>query len=420
MMAFVGHSIRNALRTFRVPMVAKYHQSIGHLSDNFVHSGRRLFSSSSDSSVEDTFKMAVTQVNGLRSEPGNEVKLKLYALYKQSTVGPCNATKPGMFDVVAKYKWEAWSNLGEKSKNDSMKEYINLVESLIKSIGLVEGELDNNVGKTDSNPSAQSSSSSTDPLVITNKQGVLTMRLNRPDKKNALLTEMYHQITKTLNDSANDDNVKMIIITGTGDYFSSGNDLTNFQIKPTDDIVKLAKDSALLLENFVNSFIDFPKPLVAVINGPAFGIMVTTLALCDNVICSDKATFQTPFMSTSQTPEGCSTYTFPRIMGTAKANSMLLFNQPLTAQEALQAGFVSKVIPHEQLNNYLDSWLYGEKGLLSFGSTITWTKGKPLIRTEEERQQLKKVNKIECQILAETWLSPDFTQAMMKFFSRKK
>lgn len=107
-------------------------------------------------------------------------------------------------------------------------------------------------------------------------------------------------------------------------------------------------------------------------------------------------------------------------MGTAKANSMLLFNQPLTAQEALQAGFVSKVIPHEQLNNYLDSWLYGEKGLLSFGSTITWTKGKPLIRTEEERQQLKKVNKIECQILAETWLSPDFTQAMMKFFSRKK
>ncbi|XP_015794974.1 enoyl-CoA delta isomerase 2, mitochondrial isoform X2 [Tetranychus urticae] len=408
-MSFVYNSVNTVIRANR-GLIFKYRSAVNNANISNFNVCKHFFSSNS---VDDTFKMAVTQVAGLRSEPGNEVKLKLYALYKQATVGPCNADKPGMFDVVAKYKWEAWSKLGNKSKEESMEDYIKLVESLIKSIGLVESEAQND-------KEAKPSTSSPEGMVITNKQGVLTLRLNRPEKKNALLTSMYHEITKNFNDAAKDDSVKMVVLTGTGDYFSSGNDLTNFQIKPTDDIAKLAKDSAGLLEDFVNAFIDFPKPLLAVVNGPAFGIMVTTLALCDNVICSDKATFQTPFLSTSQTPEGCSTYTFPRIMGTAKANAMLLFNQSLTAQEALQCGLVSKVIPHDQLDSYLDGLLYGNKGLLSFGSTITWRMGKPLIRTEEEKQIMKKINRIECLKLAETWLSPDFTQAMMKFFTRKK
>lgn len=407
-MSFVFNSVNTVIRANR-GLIFKYRSAVNNGNISNFNVCKHFFSSNS---VDDTFKMAVTQVAGLRSEPGNEVKLKLYALYKQATVGPCNADKPGMFDVVAKYKWEAWSKLGNKSKEESMEDYIKLVESLIKSIGLVESEAHDKEAKP--------TTSSPEGMVISNKQGVLTLRLNRPEKKNALLTSMYHEITKNFNDAAKDDSVKMVVLTGTGDYFSSGNDLTNFQIKPTDDIAKLAKDSAGLLEDFVNAFIDFPKPLLAVVNGPAFGIMVTTLALCDNVICSDKATFQTPFLSTSQTPEGCSTYTFPRIMGTAKANAMLLFNQSLTAQEALQCGLVSKVIPHDQLDNYLDDLLYGNKGLLSFGSTITWRMGKPLIRTEEEKQIMKKINKIECIKLAETWLSPDFTQAMMKFFTRKK
>lgn len=68
----------------------------------------------------------------LKSDPGNEEKLKLYALYKQATVGPNETPKPGSFDIVGKYKWAAWSTLGKMSKDEAKEEYIKLVEHLHK------------------------------------------------------------------------------------------------------------------------------------------------------------------------------------------------------------------------------------------------------------------------------------------------
>ena len=73
-----------------------------------------------------------------------------------------------------------------------------------------------------------------------------------------------------------------------------------------------------MLRNFVASFIEYPKILVAAVNGPAVGIGATLLGLFDAVYLSENATIRTPFSSTAQAPEGCSSYTFPRIMGRAK------------------------------------------------------------------------------------------------------
>lgn len=94
----------------------------------------RLFSSASDAAAAD-FDSYVKVSKTLKEDPGNETKLKMYALYKQSTIGTNNTPKPGAMDIVGKYKWAAWSNLGTMTKEDAQKEYIELVKKLVNEIG---------------------------------------------------------------------------------------------------------------------------------------------------------------------------------------------------------------------------------------------------------------------------------------------
>ncbi|XP_048448628.1 enoyl-CoA delta isomerase 2-like, partial [Rhincodon typus] len=132
---------------------------------------------------------------------------------------------------------------------------------------------------------------------------------------------------------------------GNGDYYCSGNDLSNFTDIGPEGIEQKSKNSGELLKRYVSHYIDFPKPLIGVINGPAVGVAVTVLGLFDAVYATDKATFHAPFSKLGQSPEGCSSYTFPKIMGTSKANEILLFNKKLTAAQACELGLVTEVFP---------------------------------------------------------------------------
>ena len=85
--------------------------------------------------LESRFTQSVADSKKLKDDPGNEAKLKLYSLFKQASVGPNTSPKPGAFDIVGKYKWQAWANLGDKTKEDAMKEYIAYVEQLEKEVG---------------------------------------------------------------------------------------------------------------------------------------------------------------------------------------------------------------------------------------------------------------------------------------------
>lgn len=101
----------------------------------------------------------------------------------------------------------------------------------------------------------------------------------------------------------------------------------------------------------MNAFINFSKPLAAVINGPAVGISVTLLGLFDLVFASDRATFNAPFTKIAQSPEACSTLTFPAMMGHVKASEFLIFNRKLTAKEAYERNMLTDVVEHAQLDN---------------------------------------------------------------------
>ncbi|NXT12136.1 ECI2 isomerase, partial [Prunella fulvescens] len=184
------------------------------------------------------FQKAQEQLKLLKKDPGNEMKLKLYALFKQATEGPCNAPKPGMLDFVKKAKWDAWNSLGNLSQDDARQKYAELVSSLVSAESASQKkEVSPEEGRHDGY----------ETLIVTTKNNITKIMFNRPDRKNAI----------------------------------------NHQVKQCVSYI-LHLLFSLLSRELVGHFIDFPKPLIAVVNGPAIGICVTVLGLCDVVYASDR------------------------------------------------------------------------------------------------------------------------------------
>lgn len=347
------------------------------------------------------FNSAKDKLGTLKKDPGNEAKLKIYALFKQATQGPCNTPKPGMMDFVNKAKWDAWKSLGSVSQEDARQKYVDLISSLFAAEGPAIAA------------SPTGSAKDFETLIVTTEDGITTIRLNRPEKKNAITVKMYDELMEAL-DLAGKDKSVITVLTGNGDYYCSGNDLNNFTNIPVGGAEKLAKDSGDLLKRYVSAYIDFPKPLIAVVNGPAVGISVTVLGLFDAVYATESATFHTPFSHLGQSPEGCSSYTFPKIMGPAKASEVLLFNKKLTATQAYQLGLVTEVFPDSSFQSEVWTKLKAYAKLPPNSLAFS----KQLIRGVD-KQNLHAVNVAEVERLKERWLSDECMQAIVNFFQAK-
>ena len=251
---------------------------------------------------------------------------------------------------------------------------------------------------------------SIDGLCVSFKNSVCTIKLNRPKKLNALTLDMYNGIRDVLNCTANDDTVKLVYITGTGIYFSSGNDISNFILIPSKEQIKKYEN---FFQEFVKAFIVYPKIILVGVNGPAVGIAVTILPLADFVYASDSATFQTPFTKFGLTPEGCSTFTFPRIMGYARANEVLIAGRKLTAQDAFDRGLLTDIIHQREFHRKIDEKVQYISSL-PFQS-ITYSKA--LMRNHEQ-EILLNVNEEECARVKERGKSEEVRNAAMTFFAK--
>lgn len=349
------------------------------------------------------FNHAKSQMGTLKNDPGNEAKLKIYALFKQATQGPCNTPKPGMLDFINKAKWDAWKSLGSISQEEARQNYVDLIGSLVEAEG----------GSAQVAAQPAGSAAAYDTLLVMTEDRITTITLNRPTKKNAITVEMYNEIIRALDQAAKDDSV-ITVITGAGDFYCSGNDLTNFTKIPEGGVQQMATDAGELLRQYVKAYIDFPKPLMAVINGPAVGVSVTLLGLFDIVYATERATFHTPFSQLGQSPEGCSSYTFPKMMGNAKASEMLLFNKKLTAVQACAQGLVTEVFPDSSFQTEVWSRLRAYAKLPPNSLALS----KQLIRGVE-KERLHAVNDAEVERLVERWLSDECMAAIMNFFQAK-
>jgi enoyl-CoA hydratase/carnithine racemase len=181
-------------------------------------------------------------------------------------------------------------------------------------------------------------------IIISNEGPVRKVRINRPDKKNALTLAMYETLAAAIEDAGREANVRCLLIAGAPEIFCAGNDLNDF--------LDMARSGGLgaPIVRFLHTLARCEKPMVAAVSGAAVGIGTTMLLHCDQVVAADNAALMTPFASLGLLPEAGSSLIAPRLMGHARAFSMLVMGKSLTAQEARTAGIVTSVVPAAELD----------------------------------------------------------------------
>ena len=165
---------------------------------------------------------------------------------------------------------------------------------------------------------------------------VLTVTLDRPNKRNALTVEMYSTLSAILADAAADPEVRCLVITGTGTGFCAGNDMQDFLTRPP-----TTADHPVLA--FMGALARLPKPLVAAVHGAAVGVGATMLLHCDLVYAARDTRLQTPFVNLGLVPEAGSSLLLPAMLGQRRAAELLLLGEPIDAHTALALGLINAV-----------------------------------------------------------------------------
>lgn len=249
----------------------------------------------------------------------------------------------------------------------------------------------------------------TGPILAQKREGVTTLTMNAPARLNGWTRQMMDALEAGLSAAAHDDETRVLVLTGADPYYCAGVNLAG--------ALRLGhprKMHAMIVENnqaLFNLFLDFPKPILIAVNGPALGASVTSATLCDGIIASDKATFSTPFAALGVTPEGCSSVQFARLMGEENAERMLGREgwRP-GAEEALDAGLVQWVVPHDRL---ADEAQRIAREWIDAGAQRRFRGG-------SGRDELKAVNARESVALADAFLGAPFIKAQFKFLSSRK
>lgn len=181
-------------------------------------------------------------------------------------------------------------------------------------------------------------------LEISIRNGVQTIRFNRPEKKNALKSDMYAAMTEALSKGDASADVTSHLFIGSGGVFTSGNDIAEF-------LERSNGGSALgtPVIGFIRGLAEVKKPMIAAVDGLAVGIGTTLLFHCDLVYATPTASLRTPFLDLGLVPEAGSSLLAPLRMGYARAFELLVLGEPFSAERAREAGIVNAIVPADQL-----------------------------------------------------------------------
>jgi enoyl-CoA hydratase/carnithine racemase len=186
------------------------------------------------------------------------------------------------------------------------------------------------------------------------KGRVAVITLNRPDRMNALTVLTHRELEKAIDNVEQDDRVQVVVITGAGKGFCSGDDVQDIFLNPEDNLKKQKENRLQFLQRKkhlmggAHRLVEINKPSIAAVNGAAVGYGCDMSLMCHMRIASEKARFGEVFLRVGLLPDAAMIL-LPRIVGTAKAYEMILTTDIIDANEAERIGLVNKVVPHEQL-----------------------------------------------------------------------
>jgi enoyl-CoA hydratase/carnithine racemase len=239
-------------------------------------------------------------------------------------------------------------------------------------------------------------------------QGVATIEIARPEKKNALTAAMYQAMADALRAAADDATVRAVLITGQPGVFTSGNDLEDFMQRPPQ-----GADSPVA--QFMRALLECDKPVVAAVTGAAIGIGTTMLLHCDFVYVSDEARLATPFVSLGLVPEYASSLLMPLLMGPRRAAERLLLGDPFTGETAVECGLANAVLPAAEVVNHARRVAERFNALPPGAVRDT----KRLMR-RGDRDAVAQAMQAEGEIFGARLRSPEAREAFQSFFEKRK
>ena len=240
--------------------------------------------------------------------------------------------------------------------------------------------------------------------------GVATIEIARPEKKNALTAAMYKAMADALLAAQADAAVRAVLITGQPGIFTSGNDVEDFVSRGAGGT---ASESPAF--QFMRALIGIDKPVVAAVTGAAIGIGTTMLLHCDLVYVSDEARLAMPFVGLGLVPEFGSSLVLPRLMGTVRAAEKLLLGDPFSGADAVEAGIANAVLPAGEVVNHARR--IAERFNTLPPGAVRETK-KLLRRTGVD--EILKTIALEGEVFSQRLRSPEAKEAFQAFLEKRK
>jgi enoyl-CoA hydratase/carnithine racemase len=192
-------------------------------------------------------------------------------------------------------------------------------------------------------------------LTVDLTDGVVTVTMNRPERKNAANGTMFRELLAVFDDVATDRDARVLVLTGAGDAFCSGADLsdpTDMAGRPGDPYLvqmRALADVALRLHRI-------PKPTIAKVGGVAAGAGMSLAIGCDLVVASESARFSQIFAKRGLSVDFGASWLLPRLIGLHRAKELVFFADILSSAEAAEFGLVNRVVPDAELDGFVDDW----------------------------------------------------------------